>query len=95
MGLIAVRSIPQVVPNTTYQQTLDVLAIGGKIEFVFGTGPTWAAGLYSFASYNTAAASGTQANLDLYATVAPPAGFKATAPKLDTINKRILIRLYT
>jgi hypothetical protein len=78
---------------TLYEQSLSTFAIGGKIEFEFGTGPTWAAGTYSFLSYATADASVTQANLDLYARAAPPTGFTAGAPQLDTVNQRVTITL--
>lgn len=78
---------------TTYAQELSTFAIGGYFTFEFGTGPTWTAGTWVFLTYATAAVSATQANLDLYSTVVPPAGFTAGAPQLDTVNKYVTITL--
>jgi hypothetical protein len=77
----------------TYAQELSTFAIAGYFTFEFGTGPTWTAGTWAFLTYGTADASVTQANLDLYADVSPPAGFTAGAPVLDTVNQRVLIAL--
>ena len=79
--------------NTGYAQELSTFAISGYFDFEFGTGPTWTAGTWVFLTYVTADASVTQANLDLYASVVPPAGFTAGAPQLDTVNKRVTITL--
>lgn len=77
----------------TYAQTLSTFAISGYFDFEFGTGPVWTAGTWVFLTYVTADASVTQANLDLYASVVPPAGFAASALQLDTVNKRVTIML--
>lgn len=78
---------------STYAQELSTFAISGYFVFEFGTGPAWTAGTWVFLTYTTADASVTQANLDTYASVSPPAGFTAGAPVLDTGNKRVLITL--
>ena len=81
---------------TTYAQELDDFIIGGYIEFDFGSisPASWTAGQWVFLTYQTSSDSSvTQANLDLYASVADPPGFTAGDPVLDVPGKRILITL--
>jgi len=93
MAVISVHRVGQKPGFTTYAQQLDVFALSGYNEFVFGTGPTWTAGTWVFLTYTTADASVTQPNLNTYASVSPPAGFTAGAPQLDTAGKRVTITL--
>ena len=85
------RYVAASIINTGYAQELDVFVLGGYTEFEFGTGPTWTAGTWVFLTYNTT--SVIQADLDNYATVAPPPGFTAGNPQLDTVNKYVTITL--
>jgi len=91
MAVISVHRVGQKPGFTTYAQQLDVFALSGYNEFVFGTGPSWSAGVWVFLTYNTTAV--TQTDLNTYASVSAPAGFTAGAPQLNTTNKRVTITL--
>jgi hypothetical protein len=74
---------------TTYEQAFTNLTISSPTEFFLGTGPTWAAGTYSLASYSgTFTGSISDVSVNVGST-----GRTAAAPVLDTVNKRITVAL--
>lgn len=77
----------------TYAQAFDALVINGPTEFVLTTGPSWAAGTWVVATYNSLSFTSPYTIADVTVD-ASATGLTAGTVTDDTINKRLTVVLF-
>ena len=93
MPVVNVHRFALTSTTSTYAQPFDDLVINGPTEFVLGTGPSWAAGIYVIATYNSITFTSPYTIADVTVD-ASGTGLSESSVTNDTVNKQLTVTLF-